>query len=123
MSDGEAVVTTNGSGGRLFGVGHSHEIPAHVHSALSGPLHRNHRARGDELQQFRKERLLNVFCIVAKGQRLVDVEPANLLQIQTFSLKTGNDLADQASRHAVGLDHDKCVFGSHCAAGYLRPRS
>ncbi len=48
--------------------------------------------------------------VVTLGERLVDAHELHAAEPKAAPLEPGDDLADQAAGHAVGLDHDERAF-------------
>src|SRR5690606_881734 len=84
----------------------------------AGPLHGHHRTGGDEGEQLREERLLDVFGIMPAGKVLVDREDADLVQGEALALEPADYLPDETAPDAVGLHHDECALFGHGRQGY-----
>ena len=66
-------VTTNGAGGRLLGVGGTHEVSDHLEGLARSLNHQEQcRTAGDESDEIVKERLTGVFALVLLGSSAIN---------------------------------------------------
>ena len=54
-----------------------------------------------------------VLGVVLAGHRLRDLEQPRTAQLEAAAIEAGDDLAGEASLHAVGLDEDERRFAGH----------
>ncbi len=89
---------------------------------------RDERARRDEVDEAREERLLAVDGVVPLGQLAVDLHELEADDLEAALLEAGEDPARQESLDAVGLDQDEgsfvhgapCVMSGGGAGGSLQ---
>jgi hypothetical protein len=103
----EGEVTANGARGGLDRVRGAGERPERLDGAGALDDQGQQRAAGDELDERAEERALAVLAVVLLGD--LDGQGAQLGgdQAQALGLQAGDDLADQATGDAVGLDQDE----------------
>ena len=109
----DPVVFRGPETGTQFYGGDLQGVIDHLDHLVAAEHQRRQRAAGHELLQRRVESLVHVVGVVLVGEAAVHRPQLQRLDRQTLTLEAGDDLAEQAAAHGVGLDeHEGTLDGA-----------
>merc|ERR1712000_392958 len=109
----DAKVAADGAGERVVGAGLAEELAARADGVVALPHHADDGARGHVLDEASEEALGGQVGVVLLKELLGGVGHLQGSELEALLLKALDDLADQATLDAVGLDHNVGALASH----------
>ncbi len=127
LPDLQGVVAAQGSRGGLDRVGGADQATRRLDRPWALGHQRDQRAGDDEVDQLAEERLGGMLAVVGLGDRALKSAQFEGDQGQPLAFQPADDLADEATADAIGLDQNEGAFDGHgtpspsCSRG--QPRS
>jgi hypothetical protein len=109
-SNFDAEISSDGSWGRVLWVGGSQKSSSGLDDVLSFPDHGADWSRVHVLDKSWEEGFLGKILVVFLEEGFSGDEHLDTSEEVSLLFESGDDLSDQSSLDAVGLDHDESLF-------------
>jgi len=112
-----SIVTTDGSGGAVEGVGCSNEVTGCLDHTLSLPDHGDDGARGQEVNQVTEEGASLVLNVVLLSDLLGGGHSLQGNELESPCLELGDDGSNKSTLNAIRLDCNESPLSRHVLKG------